>query len=177
MPLKASPLNSPPQAPVVTGLWHGFPIYVLCRYVVVALAVAASIVYKFVVTEVTTFDNNPVESSQVQLQLPLVRGLLADGTTSPWVGDYPLSVASRAFFHEQRMWTPPEGYTTGGSFRTSVSITVAGLADCSGSFGTLDRGFLVSREIVVVANVTEDNTPSFLSSAAGNWTRAEGGGG
>ncbi|EAQ91632.1 hypothetical protein CHGG_03567 [Chaetomium globosum CBS 148.51] len=167
-------LNSQPQAPVMAGLWHGFSLYVLCRYIFVALTIAASIGYKFAVIEVTTFDNDPVESSQVRLQLPPVRGLLADGTTSPWVGDYPLSVTNRAFFHEQRIWTP-EGYTTGDSFRTPLSITLAGWANCSGSFGTLDRGFLVSREIVMVANVTEDNTPNFLTSAVGNWTRVEGG--
>ncbi|KAH7119306.1 hypothetical protein EDB81DRAFT_815978 [Dactylonectria macrodidyma] len=166
-------LNSQPQAPVVTGLRHGFPVFVVCRYLIAVLGIAASIGYKYVVIEVTYMASEAVEQNQVRLQLPPVRGLLENGTTSPWVGDTPLSGTNRAFLHSQAVWTS-WGYETGDSLRPPFDITMVGWANCSGAFHVLDEGFVLTREMVMVANMTEDADEHFVTSEQGDWSRTEG---
>ncbi|KAM6518982.1 hypothetical protein FALCPG4_012640 [Fusarium falciforme] len=166
-------LNSQPQAPVLTGLRHGFPVFVVCRYLIATLGIAASIGYKFVVIEVAYMASEEVETNQVRLQLPPVRGLLENGSTSPWVGDTPLSGTNRAFFHTQTVWID-EGYEIGDSLEPPFDISMVGWANCSGAFHVLDEGFVLTREIVMVANLTEDANEHFVTSEQGGWSRTEG---
>lgn len=164
-------LNSQPQAPVILGLYHGFPVAVLCRYLVAALAIAASVGYKFAVIHVKYGIQESLPVEQVRLRLPPVRGI-ENGTASPWLADGPLLAKNRAFFHTFAVWTLG-GYEVGDAFRVPVNISMVGWANCSGLFSGQDHGVLVTREIIMVANMTEEGREVFMTSEQGNWARIE----
>jgi hypothetical protein len=165
-------LNSQPQAPVLLGFYHGFPLALLGRYLVAALAVAASVGYKFAVIQVTYGNIENLPAEQVQLRLPPVRGI-GNGTASPWLADSPLLPTNRAFFHTQNVYTL-WGYETGDASRVPFNISLVGWANCSGLFHSQDHALLVTREIVMIANMTEEvGEQPFMTSAQGEWARVE----
>jgi hypothetical protein len=159
-------LNTQAQAPVMLGFFHGFSFFVLLRYVVVALCIAASVGYKFAVVEVTYEGYEAIHVDQVQLRLPPLRGI-ENGTTSPWVSDDPMLDRNRAFIHEV-------SYGEESALRAPRAITMVGLANCSGVFHALDSGTLLTREVVMIA--TEEGTSygrANVTSNPGEWMRAE----
>lgn len=130
------------------------------------VGITASVGYKFAVIEVTYLASDAIDQNQVPLQLPPVRGLLENGTISPWVGDTPLSGTNRAIFHIQALWTMWD-HDIGDSLRPPSNITMVGWANCSGAFSVLDEGFVLTREIVRVANLMEDTDEHFMTSKQG----------
>ena len=158
-------LNSQAQAPVMLGLYHGFPVFTLLRYVVVALGIAASLGYKFAVLEVAYFGIEHLPADQVRLQLPPLRAV-ENGTVSPWVSDGPRVEQNHAFVHhivygdDSALW-PPQ------------TVTMASWADCSGIFHPLDDGMLVTREVVMFAELEESHSGFSMTSKQGEWIRAE----
>lgn len=157
----------------MSGLYHGFPVAVLCRYLVAALAVAASVGYKFVVVIPVTYgieETLPLE--HVQLRLPPLRGI-ENGTASPWLAEGPLLATNRAFFHYQRNTSWGRGYDMGDALRVPFNISMVGWANCTGLFNGQDHGVLVTREIIMVASMTEESGQVFMTSHQGEWARIQ----
>ncbi|KAB5536136.1 peptidase S8/S53 domain-containing protein [Coniochaeta sp. 2T2.1] len=142
-------LNSQPHAPTILGLYHGFPSLVILHYIFLALAIALSVGYKFAVIEVTYRAVEELPLAQIRLQPPPARAVV---TTSPWITDAPMSEPNRAFVHHGLEYddgvaalSPPRG------------VTMAGWANCSDAgFHPLDRGTLVTREVVMSATLEKE---------------------
>ena len=161
-------LNSQAQAPVMLGLYHGFPAFTLLRYAVAALGIGASLGYKFAVLEVTYFGTDTVPIDEVQLRPPPVQAV-ANGTVSPWVSDAPRLEPNHAFVHTI-------GYDDDSALVPPRAITMAGWANCNGLFDPRDWGVLITCEVVMVATL-EENYTGFSMTNEGGWVRTESGAG
>ncbi|KAK3684017.1 hypothetical protein B0T22DRAFT_501352 [Podospora appendiculata] len=156
-------LNSQPSAPVLFG-FRGFPGFVVGRYIVVALGIAASVSYKFAVIEVTIKVYEHMEPSKISLRLPPMHGLVDNGTASPWLGDGPTG-RNRAFCSSKTPTITPQ--------RPS-SLDMVGWADCNNALHTFESGWIYTREIVAVANKTEEDGEFFMAADPSDWTRVKG---
>ncbi|CAH0043002.1 unnamed protein product [Clonostachys rhizophaga] len=166
-------LNSQPRAPVVYGL-RGFPAFTTLRYFIVLASVAASIGYKFGIINVTTYAYDQVEPRLFELRLSPSRGLGTDGTPSPWFSDAPLGSNNQAFQHEIVYFnrSATSSQTDAAGMEPPLSIVMAGWARCSSIlFNRVDSGYIYSREVVMVANLTEEEGDSFMGANDKGWIR------
>ncbi|EXA33669.1 hypothetical protein FOQG_15472 [Fusarium oxysporum f. sp. raphani 54005] len=156
-------LNSQPRAPLVYGL-RGFSGFITLRYLLSLLSITATIGYKFSISQVEIITVENLNQEQFRISLPPVQALNA-GTPSPWLGDAPQSNNSRGFFHDHLKNIdfnhPPH------------NITMTSLANCTDTFHLLDAGRVVSREIVLVANLTEDEGSYTMTSNHTGWSRIQ----
>jgi len=154
-------LNSQPRAPLVYGI-RGFPGFITLRYLLSLLSITASIGYKFGISQVEIITVENLNQEQFKVSLTPLQALNA-GTPSPWLGDAPQSNNSRGFFHDHLKIIdfnhPPH------------NITMTSLANCTGTFHLLDEGRVVSREVVLVANLTEDEGSFTMTSNHTGWSR------
>ncbi|KAK2666389.1 hypothetical protein RAB80_018046 [Fusarium oxysporum f. sp. vasinfectum] len=122
--------NSQPRAPLVYGL-RGFSGFIALRYLLSLLSIAATISYKFSISQVEIITVENLNQEQFRISLPPVQALNA-GTPSPWLGDAPQSNNSRGFFHDHLKSIdfnhPPH------------NITMTSLANCTDTFHLLDAG-------------------------------------
>ncbi|KAK0714141.1 hypothetical protein B0T26DRAFT_649758 [Lasiosphaeria miniovina] len=161
-------LNSQPRAPVVVG-FRGFPAFVLLRYFIMALAIPASIGYKFSISTVRITAYEHIGSSSVRLSTPPVQALLGNGTTSPWLSDRPGNI-NRAFVHH---YYPRNQTNNNTMFSPPDSIAMVDLADCGGVFHDSDVGSLYTREIVMIAKINHEIGESVMTADHQGWTRIE----
>lgn len=157
-------LNSQPRAPVLYG-WRGFWWMTTLRYLVIALGIVASVGYKFTVFYVPSMETENLDPTALRLSTPSLTGMV-NGTLSPWFSDYPGNIDNRAFVHtfgtKESLYSPPE------------SIIMASLSRCDDVFSAIDKGVFVHRELVMVANATDEtdlNGPHYMTSNHTGWMR------
>ncbi|KAF5698758.1 hypothetical protein FMUND_15008 [Fusarium mundagurra] len=144
-------LNSQPRAPVLYGR-RGFPYFITLRYLLTLASIAASIGYKFGVAKSEIPVSGLLDEESLQI-FPLDFGSVEGRNDRPWLTDHPASVvANKAFFYEDgEPGDPPK------------SVIMTGLLDCRNLTGIKD-GYLISREIVVVANMTVEDAEGYVIS-------------
>jgi len=166
-------LNSQPHAPVLVG-FRGFPVSVVLRYMVLALGLLATVGYPFAVVEIVLENHQHVHESLVPLRVPDMRAVLENGTTSPWLGDGPLMYGNRAFLHQVQT-VPIDSQNETDEDETSqppTRIVMVGWADCGDVFDVHDEGMLYTREIVMIANLTEEQDgDAFMGADHPGWLR------
>ncbi|KAH6658789.1 hypothetical protein F5X68DRAFT_145873 [Plectosphaerella plurivora] len=131
-------LNSQPQAPVFYGL-RGFTGFLTIRYLLVVASVATSVGYKFAIVDAEL-------GLEGTLNVPL--GLLGD-----------LWLEEPSFFIDKRDRTDGFNrafwYQDGDSYQPPESAIMTGLLECRGVLKEVKYGTLYTREIVIVANMTD----------------------
>ncbi|KAK3361795.1 hypothetical protein B0T24DRAFT_537809, partial [Lasiosphaeria ovina] len=161
-------LNSQPRAPVIVG-FRGFPAFVLLRYFIIVLSIPASVAYKFSIFafRVTAYEH--LDVSSVRLSLPPVQALLGNSTASPWLSDRPLGM-NRAFIHDQDSGQDilEEGVM---AIYFPRAIVMVGLAECGGTFQDSDLGNLYTREVVMLANRTDEVGEFVMTADQQDWAR------
>ncbi|KAH7127478.1 hypothetical protein EDB81DRAFT_951088 [Dactylonectria macrodidyma] len=161
-------LNSQARAPVIYGS-RGFGGLVTVRYCLVLLSIAASIGYKFGIVQIDS-DSFEVLDEYVFMMSPVPLNGVHDGAISPWFSDQPSSMFNQAFAHqtvegEDRMADP---------FEPPKSIMMAGVwQNVNFLFGSTDWGQLYSREVVMVAEKTEEKGSFTMSANHTGWTRVQ----
>ncbi|KAK3330039.1 hypothetical protein B0H66DRAFT_611269 [Apodospora peruviana] len=163
-------LNSQPNAPVLIG-FRGFKFWVVCRHVVTALGITASITYKFAVVKLSAEALQHLDESSIRLHIPPVKAVLEDGTASPWLSDGPSLGTSHAFLHQKDSLLEQNEILP----QPPARIVMVGWADCNDTFNFLDSGILYTREIVIVAHKSEDNTAgeTTMTLDQADWLRVE----
>ncbi|KAF4451304.1 hypothetical protein F53441_5725 [Fusarium austroafricanum] len=144
-------LNSQPRAPLLYGR-RGFPYFITLRYLLTLASIAASIGYKFGVAKTEVSFSRLLDEDSLQIS-SLYFGSVGERNDSPWLTDDPArGEANKAFFHEDgEPGDPPK------------SIIMAGLLDCINSTA-IKNGYLISREIVIVANMTVEDAEGYVMS-------------
>ncbi|KAJ4152200.1 hypothetical protein NW765_017709 [Fusarium oxysporum] len=138
-------LNSQPRAPVLYGR-RGFPYFITLRYLLTLASIAASIGYKFGVAKPDLPVSRLLDEESLQI-LPLGFGSVEGRNDSPWGS------------HEDgEPGDPPK------------SIIMTGLLDCMNLTG-IKYGYLISREIVVVANMTVEDAEGYVMSRIPSGTK------
>ncbi|KAH6876410.1 hypothetical protein B0T10DRAFT_585528 [Thelonectria olida] len=160
-------LNSQIRAPVLYGI-RGFPFLVSLRYFIAIASVAASIGYKFAVTRVDTYSYMALDSSQFKIRSIPSAAFDKHGAPSPWISDRTSDSdyvpANRAFLHQlERIDTdnqPP------------ISVMMTAWAYCPDTFQPLGWGWVYTREVVMVANITEEKGDFVMRRNHSGWERA-----
>ncbi|KAM7222513.1 hypothetical protein V8F06_002007 [Rhypophila decipiens] len=115
-------------------------------------------------------NSQPYAPSLVTLQVPPMRALLQNGTTSPWLGDSAHSSTNRAFLHQHQ----GSGFEIDDHLIPPTSIVMVGWADCGDTFDVQDEGMLYTREIIMVADQREtsvEDGEAFMSTNHTGWLR------
>ncbi|RMJ07168.1 hypothetical protein CDV36_013230 [Fusarium kuroshium] len=166
-------LNSQPRAPVRYGL-RGFPHFLTLRYLLMIMGIFASIAYKFVIVSPDVFMYENLDKETVQFKKPRLsmEGGNADETLdndlNPWISDFPRGAGiNRAFLHQYETYLKPP-----------QNIIMTGRASCSNSksgyiFYPDDSGYLLTREMVMVAKMTEEEGDFFITQNTSGWQRIE----
>lgn len=166
-------LNSQPRAPVRYGL-RGFPYFLTLRYLLLVMGVFASIAYKFVIVSPDVFMYESLDNETVSFKKPRLSmeggndDDTLDNDLTPWVSDFPRGAGiNRAFLHQYESYLKPP-----------QSIVMVGRASCSSSksgyiFYPDDSGYLLTREMVMVAQMTEDEGDFFTTQDTDGWQRIE----
>lgn len=151
-------LNSLPRAPVVYG-FRGFPAFACLRCFLVIMTTVASIGYKFAFTQVTVFWYEDLNADTLYHE-PLVE-------YSPfewlWVNDEPGGL-NFGFAHLRDVHQKPPS-----------QIIMMGKACSDGffSFAGGGDGNITSREVVVVADMSEDQGNFTMSKDEHDWFRIQ----
>lgn len=167
-------LNSQSRAPVQCGI-RGFPAFTILKLIFAISSIAASLGYKFAVLELPILSYENLDRTRVQLTVPPLEGL-NNGISSPWFGDVPQGNSNRAFTHQVQ---PKEGSSADSAEEDwdpnlpPISIIMAGWANCSGLFRPRENGYVISRETVMVANMTEEQGDFVMTSNSTGWMRTE----
>ncbi|KAM5354477.1 hypothetical protein ACJ41O_001124 [Fusarium nematophilum] len=140
-------LNSQPRAPVVYGI-RGFPVWVSMRYLLAVASIAASIGYKFGIVEVPIQAIKSLNNFSFWVNEPPLKAV-DFGDFSPWITDGPSKDSGQAFLHETSGYDETEPPT---------EIFAVGLADPN-LYGLDATGFIYSREIIMVAKLSEEPGP------------------
>ncbi|KAH6990141.1 hypothetical protein EDB80DRAFT_654073 [Ilyonectria destructans] len=163
-------LNSQARAPVLYGS-RGFAGFITIRYFLILASVAASIGYKFGIVQISA-DSFDVFNNYVFIMTPPPLNGLHNGAISPWFSDQPSSMgANQAFSHEVVAGDDDTGVDV---LEPPLSIIMAGCwQDVSHLFQHSDWGQMYSREIVMVANKTEEKGSFFMTTNHTGWTRTQ----
>ncbi|KAF4461676.1 hypothetical protein FALBO_11508 [Fusarium albosuccineum] len=162
-------LNTQPRAPVSYGI-RGFPYFATLRYFLIAMGIFASIAYKFVIVKPDVFMYENIDPQEVEISAPGLTAT-AGGQVQAWIGDVPLptpDALNRAYLHEFQAGDQ-EGGTNPDAGEPPLSIVMANQASCflaSTSrplFYPQDSGYLLTRQIVMVANMTQEDGDFFIT--------------
>lgn len=168
-------LNTQSRAPVAYGI-RGFAQFVTLRNFITCMSIAASIGYKFgIVQSRVSVSNEPV---------PINTYFDPTGTfpamtrleDSPFINldSYPgLSVTGRRFYHwmgdEDDDWDYEKN---GGVFaRPPKAIFLVGEMTCDQEPQGFSAGILTTYELVLVANMTEEEGSFIMTNDKGDWER------
>ncbi|RMZ91548.1 hypothetical protein DV736_g1207, partial [Chaetothyriales sp. CBS 134916] len=140
--------------------WRGFRLLILVSYLLGALALVATIGYKFSIIRVPLPVVESWQESQVMLSIPPSKGLDEFGAT-PLLVDTPGGLDNQAFFHLGRddVMDGPE------------QIVMVGMANCSSISSDLDQGILVTREVVMVGERYKPAGTFYMSEDHRGWQR------
>ncbi|KAF7552676.1 hypothetical protein G7Z17_g4170 [Cylindrodendrum hubeiense] len=161
-------LNSQTRAPVLYGS-RGFAGFLTLRYCLILASVAASIGYKFGILQIDADSFEVLNQYVFMISAPPLNGL-HDGAISPWFSDQPGNTLNQAFSHEV------VGDNTGADITSEapLSIMMAGVwQDLSFLFQHSDSGQVYTREIVMVANKTEEDGSFFMTANYTGWSRTQ----
>lgn len=181
-------LNAQPRAPVMYGA-RGFPVFASLHYLLMVLTIAASIGYKFGIGETTSPWSESLRPDQLTALVPNVTTPLGDSRRgSPWLKggnqcfDY---VFQKLPDDEERPPAEPTerqspGYGIGDLMDRDISkpplkVIMASQVSTRHYLTDLVKGlgWITSREVVAVANMTEEEGNFTMSRDEGDWFRVQ----
>lgn len=186
-------LNAQPRAPVTYGI-RGFPFFSTLRYLLLLITIAASIGYKFAITEMEALLHEHVDPEALFVSVPMApQPFRWRGETSPWFRENALcfmstqpaidgtisnSKAMRVIIQEATADTIDPNDPTAPNLdydKPPLNITMVGLGTASGYLTAMSeaRGVMTSREVVAIASVTDDIGNFIMSRKRGDWYRVE----
>lgn len=130
----------------------GFRLLILVNYGFRALALVATIGYKFSIILAPLPVVESWSESQVVLSIPPDKGLDEVGANPLLVGN-PGGIDNQAFFHLGRddLMEGPE------------QILIVSMSHCSSIYSDLDQGILVAREVVIVGERYKPASTFYMS--------------
>lgn len=154
-------LNSQPRAPVLYGR-RGFTGLITLRYLFITASIAASIGYKFGISQTGLFFEGPVDAEKLSLSSPSISKPGYHGEFSPCIADNTDNEQNRGFFYsDSEKAEPPD------------SITMTGLLEClDGSTDSVSFGLLRTGEVVMVAEKTEVEGDFTMTRDTDGWRRS-----
>jgi hypothetical protein len=186
-------LNTQRRAPVTYGV-RGFPFFATLRYAILAASIAISVGYKFDFQEVDVQVRETARyESLVQNQYYVPEGAI-DGVHLPWLSDFPCYPETRQFSSIPKVvpdvmmlttsWFDQDsgaiieydnsGYDIYGlcwGNSPPYRISMAGVIDVQRRWGDTLSGDIVTREMVLVATLEEEQGNSRISRDEDGWFR------
>jgi hypothetical protein len=161
-------LNSQPRAPVLYSR-RGFIRFITLRYFLTLASIATSIGYKFGIVKAELAFLGALDQKDIALQTPVfsvpVFSVTNVAVDNPWLTDNAYRDRGNiAFYHDYDYWEwdssePPRG------------IVMTGIMNCSTNRFLSVNGDLVTREVVLVANMTEDEGLFSIANNTNGWRR------
>ncbi|KAH7131574.1 hypothetical protein B0J13DRAFT_610690 [Dactylonectria estremocensis] len=161
-------LNSQAHAPVIYGS-RGFGGLVTVRYCLILASIAASVGYKFGIVQIDAETFEVLDDYVFMMSPPPLNGL-HDGAISPWFSDQPSSALNQAFAHDT---VAGEAYFA-DPFEPPKRIMMAGIwQEVTFLFDETDWGQVYNREVVMVAEKSEEKSTFTMASNHTGWTRVQ----
>lgn len=163
-------LNTLSRAPVAYGV-RGFPLFATLRHLLVLLSIAASIGYRFGLSEWSSILYKNLEPSLVDpILYDCSEGTLDVGSDMPWFKRSAAGDSDRGIFQHNMDWSDPKWYQKG-----PAEILMAGVP-CGIQFSSKGndkyKGRIVSREVVMVAQKKEEEGKFTMSRDDESWISA-----
>ncbi|KAH8686374.1 hypothetical protein BGZ61DRAFT_422899 [Ilyonectria robusta] len=140
------------------------PMLLIVRYLFPILCIVAAVGYEFGLVQIDVFVNSVIDRGMLKFSLPPPLGS-NDTVISPWTPDGAWTFEDQLYFHEmdpvQEPGEPPS------------AVVVSGVLDCQSVLRplALDMGVLTTREIVMVANLTNDDGSFEMTRDHNGWMR------